>query len=76
MYCIVLYRTILETKTIFMLYLLTQMILLLHFSSTMAVQKSFTFSITGIRLSYVSVHSKPDQPHPGGKTPGQFFFMG
>ena len=35
-----------------MLYLLNQMILPLHFSSTMAVQESFKFSITAIILSY------------------------
>ena len=35
-----------------MLYLFRQMILPLHFSSTMFEQKSFTFSVTAISLSY------------------------
>ena len=41
-----------ETKTIFMLYLLNQMILQFYFSSAMFVQKSFKFSVTAISLSY------------------------
>ena len=36
----------------FMLYFFNQMILPLHFTSVMFVQKSFKFSITVIRLSY------------------------
>ena len=47
-----LYRIVLETNTIFMLYLFNQIILLFHFSSTMFVQKSFKFSITDISSSY------------------------
>ena len=43
--------TVLETKTIFMIYLFNQMILPFQFSSTMFVQKSFKFSVTAISLS-------------------------
>ena len=43
-YCIVSCCIVLETKTIFMLYLLDQMILPFHFSSTMFVQYSFDFT--------------------------------
>ena len=42
-YCIVLYCIVLETKTIFMLYLINQMILPFHLSSTMFVQKGSNF---------------------------------
>ena len=35
-----------------MLYLINQMILLFHFSSTVFVQKSFKFTITAISLIY------------------------
>ena len=52
LYCIVLYCIALETKIMFMLYLLNQMILPFPFSSVMFVQKSFKFSITVISLSY------------------------
>ena len=52
LYCIALYCIVLETKTIFMLYLFNQMILPFHFSCTMSVQNSFKFSITAITLSY------------------------
>ena len=52
LYRIVLYCIVLETKTIFMLYLFNQMILPFHFSSTMSVQNSFKCSITAITLSY------------------------
>ena len=41
---------LLQTKPIFMLYLLNQMILPFHFSSTMLVQNSFEFSITATTL--------------------------
>ena len=47
-----LYCIVLETKTIFMLYLFNQMILPFHFNSTMFVTKSFKLSITAISLSY------------------------
>ena len=40
-YRIVSYRIVLDTRTIFMLYLFNQMILPFHFSSTTFVQKSF-----------------------------------
>ena len=52
LYCIVLYCTVLETKIMFTLYLFNQMSLPFPFSSIMFVQKSFTFSITVISLSY------------------------
>ena len=51
-YRIVSYCIVLETNTIFMLYLFNQMILPFCFSSAMFVQKSFEFSITAIILSY------------------------
>ena len=49
LYCIVMYYIVLETKIMFMLYLLS---LPFPFSSIMFVQKSFKFSITVISLSY------------------------
>ena len=53
MQCNALYCIVLETKTIFMLYLFNQIILPLYFSSTMFVQKSFKFSITAISSSKI-----------------------
>ena len=41
-----------EVATKKLLYLLNQMILPFHFSSTMAVRESFKFSITAVSLSY------------------------
>ena len=52
LYCIVLHCIVSETKIMFMLYLLNQMILPFLLSSVMFVQKSFKFSITVISLSY------------------------
>ena len=52
LYYIVLHCIVLETKTIFMLYLFNHMILPFHFSSTMFVHKSIKFSVTAISLSY------------------------
>ena len=47
---IVLYCVVLETKTIFTLYVSDQMILQFHFSSTNFVQKRFKFSLYAISL--------------------------